>query len=136
MPGIKIKTTVVTVVHCCVGIALSSRAASSQVLSALMSLATVFGMGTGGPSSLKTPTNECLFNAFVSFNVGYYITSVFICQYLFATFFIFFEKVFLTPQSDRRSVQLPLEGELDRLRWKSLYSAFTSYTFSPYSYIQ
>ena len=40
----------------CVGIALSSRAASSQVLSALMSLTTVFGMGTGGPSSLKTPT--------------------------------------------------------------------------------
>ena len=40
----------------CVGIALSSRAASSQVLSALMSLTAVFGMGTGGPSSLKTPT--------------------------------------------------------------------------------
>ena len=39
-----------------VGIALSSRAASSQVLSALMSLTAVFGMGTGGPSSLKTPT--------------------------------------------------------------------------------
>ena len=43
----------------CVGIALSSRAASSQVLSALMSLTTVFGMGTGGPSSPKTPTYVC-----------------------------------------------------------------------------
>ena len=49
----------------CVGIALSSRAASSQVLSALMSLTTVFGMGTGGPSSLKTPTYVCAYYALV-----------------------------------------------------------------------
>ena len=107
MPGIKIKTTVVTVVHCCVGIALSSRAASSQVLSALMSLTTVFGMGTGGPSSLKTPTTECCFITSVSFNVGYYITAFWFCQYFFETFFNFFEKVFLTPQSDRRSDSSP-----------------------------
>ena len=40
----------------CVGIDLSSRAVSSQVLSALVSLTAVFGMGTGGPSPLKTPT--------------------------------------------------------------------------------
>ena len=40
----------------CVSIDLSSRAASSQVLSALMSLTAVFGMGTGGPSSLMTLT--------------------------------------------------------------------------------
>ena len=39
-----------------VGIDLSSRAASSQVLSAQVSLTSVFGMGTGGPSPLKTPT--------------------------------------------------------------------------------
>ena len=39
-----------------VGIDLSSRSVSRQVLSALMSLTSVFGMGTGGPSSLKTPT--------------------------------------------------------------------------------
>ena len=40
----------------CVGIDLSSRHVAMQVLSALMSLTSVFGMGTGGPSSLKTPT--------------------------------------------------------------------------------
>ena len=34
-----------------VGVDLFSRAASSQVSSARMSLTTVFGMGTGGPSS-------------------------------------------------------------------------------------
>ena len=40
----------------CVGIDLFSQAASHQVSSARMSLTTVFGMGTGGPSSLMTPT--------------------------------------------------------------------------------
>ena len=35
-----------------VGVALSSQGAAPQVLSALMSLTAVFGMGTGGPSSL------------------------------------------------------------------------------------
>ena len=40
----------------CVGIDLFSRAVSSQVSSALQSLTSVFGMGTGGPSALKTPT--------------------------------------------------------------------------------
>ena len=39
-----------------VGIDLFSQAASHQVSSARMSLTTVFGMGTGGPSSLMTPT--------------------------------------------------------------------------------
>ena len=39
-----------------VGVDLSSRAASSQVFSALLSLTTVFGMGTGGPSTSSTPT--------------------------------------------------------------------------------
>ena len=34
-----------------VGTDLSSRAAARQVFSARMSLTTVFGMGTGGPSS-------------------------------------------------------------------------------------
>ena len=38
------------------GIALSSRVVSNQVFSALMSLTSVFGMGTGGSSSLMTPT--------------------------------------------------------------------------------
>ena len=40
----------------CVGIVLFSRAASSQVSSALVSLTSVFGMGTGGPSPLQIPT--------------------------------------------------------------------------------
>ena len=35
----------------CVGIELSSRAASSKVFSPLQSLTSVFGMGTGGPSA-------------------------------------------------------------------------------------
>ena len=39
-----------------VGVYLSSRAVTSQVLSARVSLTTVFGMGTGGPSPLTTPT--------------------------------------------------------------------------------
>ena len=39
-----------------VGIALFSRAASSQVSSAPVSLTTVFGMGTGGSSPSLTPT--------------------------------------------------------------------------------
>ena len=42
-----------------VGIDLFSRAASSQVSSAQMSLTSVFGMGTGGPSALITPTISC-----------------------------------------------------------------------------
>ena len=41
----------------CVGAALFSRAASSQVFSALMSLTSVFGMGTGGPSPPLAPTS-------------------------------------------------------------------------------
>ncbi len=40
----------------CVGIYLFSRAASRQVSSAQVSLTSVFGMGTGGPSPQSTPT--------------------------------------------------------------------------------
>ena len=39
-----------------VGIALSSQAVTRQVFSTLMSLTSVFGMGTGGSSSPVTPT--------------------------------------------------------------------------------
>ena len=39
-----------------VGVFLSSRAVTSQVLSAPASLTSVFGMGTGGPSPSSTPT--------------------------------------------------------------------------------
>ena len=40
----------------CVGTALSSQAVSSQVLSTLVSLTSVFGMGTGGSSPPLAPT--------------------------------------------------------------------------------
>ena len=40
----------------CVSVDLSSRAVASRVLSALQSLTSVFGMGTGGPSALKVLT--------------------------------------------------------------------------------
>ena len=42
----------------CVSIDLSSRAVSRQVLSAPQSLTSVFGMGTGGPSAIKTLTTS------------------------------------------------------------------------------
>ena len=40
-----------------VGFDLSSRTVASEVLSALQSLTSVFGMGTGGPSALRKPTS-------------------------------------------------------------------------------
>ena len=40
----------------CVGIFLFSQAVTSQLSSALLSLTSVFGMGTGGPSASSTPT--------------------------------------------------------------------------------
>ena len=40
----------------CVGVDLFSRLVAKQVSSALVSLTSVFGMGTGGPSPLETPT--------------------------------------------------------------------------------
>ena len=46
-----------------VSIDLSYRAVSSRVLSAQVSLTTVFGMGTGGPSPLMTLTIKQLFIA-------------------------------------------------------------------------
>ena len=46
----------IIVPRCCVGYDLSFRAVASQVLSALQSLTSVFGMGTGGPFALKTLT--------------------------------------------------------------------------------
>ena len=41
-----------------VGFDLFSRAVASQVFSALQSLTSVFGMGTGGPSALETLTSD------------------------------------------------------------------------------
>ena len=41
-----------------VGFDLFSRAVASQVFSALQSLTSVFGMGTGGPSALKVLTRS------------------------------------------------------------------------------
>ena len=42
--------------HFDVGISLSFQAVTSQVFSAPLSLTSVFGMGTGGPSASLTPT--------------------------------------------------------------------------------
>ena len=55
----------------CVGIALFSQAASRQVSSALRSLTSVFGMGTGGSYAPSTPT---------VFDGVYYTTSPPPCQ--------------------------------------------------------
>ena len=41
---------------CCVGYELFSRAVASQVFLPLQRLTSVFGMGTGGPTALKTLT--------------------------------------------------------------------------------
>ena len=49
-----------------VGEYLSSRAVSSQVFSARQSLTSVFGMGTGGPSALITPTYRSVFSTVLS----------------------------------------------------------------------
>ena len=51
-------TLCVKITDSCVSVDLSSRAVSSQVFSALQSLTSVFGMGTGGPFALKTLTYE------------------------------------------------------------------------------
>ena len=47
----------ISLLSLCVGIELSSRAASSQVFSPLQSLTSVFGMGTGGPSAFVALTS-------------------------------------------------------------------------------
>ncbi len=52
----------------CVGAALFSRAASSQVFSALMSLTSVFGMGTGGPSPPLAPTRYIIHQNTLEYN--------------------------------------------------------------------
>ena len=62
--GKKYKKTATLLGDCFdVGTFLLSQAVASQVSSALMSLTSVFGMGTGGPSSSSTPT---LFSTFLS----------------------------------------------------------------------
>ena len=50
-----------------VGISLFFRAVTSQVFSAPLSLTSVFGMGTGGPSASSTPTILLYLKAFQLF---------------------------------------------------------------------
>ena len=50
---------------------LSSRAVSSQVLWAQMSLTAVFGMGTGGPSPQSTPTILIIAHATTKININF-----------------------------------------------------------------
>ena len=52
----KRKTRFSSCLSFCVGTVLSSRAAARQVFSAQVSLTSVFGMGTGGPSPQSAPT--------------------------------------------------------------------------------
>ena len=56
MPTQKIPEAFASGVFNYVGIDLSFQSVARQVFSALLSLTAVFGMGTGGPSALKTPT--------------------------------------------------------------------------------
>ena len=51
-----IKKKARSLIALCVGVYLSSRAVTSQVLSAQASLTAVFGMGTGGPSAFEALT--------------------------------------------------------------------------------
>ena len=59
----------------CVSVELSSRAVASQVFSPLQRLTSVFGMGTGGPTALKTLTS--LWHAFHLHGSRTYIPSGF-----------------------------------------------------------
>ena len=54
--GLRTLKTAVAVCLLYVSIDLFSRSVARQVFSALQSLTSVFGMGTGGPSALETPT--------------------------------------------------------------------------------
>ena len=73
----------------CVGISLFSRAVTSQVSSAPLSLTSVFGMGTGGPSASSTPT--ILFYRFF-WRLVYYIITFCRMQVFFLIFLDFFVK--------------------------------------------
>ena len=53
----------------CVSVELSSRAVASQVLSPLQRLTSVFEMGTGGPTALKTLTRVLPFGICTVFTI-------------------------------------------------------------------
>ena len=54
----------------CVSVELFSRAVASQVFSPLQRLTSVFGMGTGGPTALKTLTQVLPFGICTNFIIG------------------------------------------------------------------
>ena len=85
--------------HFDVGISLFSQAVSSQVFSAPLSLTSVFGMGTGGPSASSTPT--------VSRGLHYIITYTRKNQ-------VFFEKIFYKNQINVKS-QFIFDEDVKRL---------------------
>ena len=96
---------------------LSSRAVTSQVLSAQMSLTSVFGMGTGGPSSQSTPTMEelwilRLFRWPVRFQLLHTITAFPVCQEEFFKI----SKFFISPN---RSSETEKTSKL--LAWRFLW---------------
>ena len=104
-----------------VGVCLSSRAASSQVFSAQVSLTAVFGMGTGVPSPPSTPTvpfwgtsgsishkaSECKrffdFSLFVFFAARLSVLTTFPFCFLFR---------FLSSTPDRRAILVKTPGSV------------------------
>lgn len=85
-----------------VSVDLFSRAAARQVFSALKSLTTVFGMGTGVPSASSTPTSLSLhlFSKFVNsffkkIFLIYFLNKIFLKNALFYIKMIFL-KMFAT----------------------------------------
>ena len=71
-----------------VGVYLSSRTVTSQVFSAQVSLTSVFGMGTGGPSPSSTPTFSFALrgvppSACIYYHVHSHLSSVFFIFFIF-----------------------------------------------------
>ena len=84
----------------CDGVYLSSRAVSSQVFSTLMSLTSVFGMGTGGSSPPSTPS---------------------LLRFLLRTaFWKILYKVSSKPNNNLSKVNLSLTQHLDSIRGQAL----------------
>ena len=72
-----------------VGISLFSQAVTSQVSSAPLSLTSVFGMGTGGPSTSSTPTSYFLIiSLFILLCKHFFLFFIFSLTYFFGHFLV------------------------------------------------
>ncbi len=93
----------------CVGAFLFSRAASSQVFSAQVSLTAVFGMGTGVPSPPSTPTVVLFRGRVILYHTVFKKSSLFFNFFEFFYFFYkkrFFRKKVLTIVASRGIIRL------------------------------